>query len=57
MENDYKTLASESFSAEASTLDFSQSEKSAKDINDWVDEKTNHKIKTIVKACTFHLCF
>ena len=45
---DYKLLATEIFDAEASSLDFSQPEQSAKSINSWVNEKTHSKIDSIV---------
>ena len=45
---DYKLLATESFDAEASSLDFRQAEHSAKIINSWVNEKTHSKIDSIV---------
>ena len=50
LKKEYKLLATESFDAEASFLDFSQPEQSAKIINSWVDEATHNKIDSIVDA-------
>ena len=45
---DYKKKVTENFSAEVENVDFLKSEKAAKIINDWVNEKTHEMIPSIV---------
>ncbi|OXU29427.1 hypothetical protein TSAR_002441 [Trichomalopsis sarcophagae] len=49
LKSDYKSLTSGTFRSEAAEIDTSKPAESAKVINDWVDEKTHHKINGIVK--------
>ena len=48
----FNQLAAKSFSSEAENLDFTQSQASADSINKWVEDKTNNKIKDLIKAET-----
>ncbi|XP_008201831.1 alaserpin isoform X5 [Nasonia vitripennis] len=49
LKSDYKSLTSGTFRSEATEIDTSKPAESAKVVNDWVDERTHHKIKDIVK--------
>lgn len=47
---EFNEIATKKFLSEAQTLNFGQSEESAKTINTWVEEKTNNKIKDLIKS-------
>jgi serpin B len=44
----FNEIATNSFKSEAQTVDFIDNERTAKIINDWVEEKTNNKITNLV---------
>lgn len=48
----FNEVATKSFSSEAQQMDFSKNVESAKTINDWVEGKTNNKIKDLIKSDT-----
>jgi serpin B len=43
-------LAIKKFNSEAESIDFSQSVESARKINEWIEEKTNNKIKNVIDS-------
>jgi serine protease inhibitor len=53
---EYKTIAEKSFLSDAEELDFADGEGSRKVINDWVETKTNNKIKELILSgkCCVH---
>jgi serpin B len=46
----FADVATKSFNSEAQPLDFSKNEDAAKSINNWVEEKTNNKIKDLIAS-------
>lgn len=44
----FNAIATESFRSEAESVDFGQNVAAAKTINDWVESKTNNKIKDLI---------
>jgi serpin B len=46
----FNEIAKNSFSSEAQNLDFGNNVQAAKTINDWVESKTNNKIKDLIKS-------
>ena len=50
LRDDYKQMLTKYFDASIESVDFRKSEKVAKQINDWIERKTNSKIKDMVDA-------
>ncbi|KAJ8940168.1 hypothetical protein NQ318_019377 [Aromia moschata] len=50
LQKEFNSIATEHFFAEVQLLDFVKSEAAAKSINDWVEEKTNNKIKDLIDS-------
>jgi serpin B len=46
----FNEVATKSFDSGAEAVNFAQSQKAAKIINDWVESKTNNKIKDLIKS-------
>lgn len=46
---EFKALTKNNFRSEEQQLDFSKSSEAAKTINAWCEEKTNNKIKDLIK--------
>jgi serpin B len=46
----FNEVATKSFESKTESVDFAQSQKAAKIINDWVESKTNNKIKDLIKS-------
>lgn len=44
----FNEIATKSFKSEAESVDFSKNQESAKSINQWVESKTNNKIKDLI---------
>lgn len=47
---EFNEIAKKSFQSEAQNLNFAKSVESAKTINDWVESKTNNKIKDLISS-------
>jgi serpin B len=50
VKKNFQDIAIKSFNSEAETIDFSKNKESAKNINSWVEDKTNNKIKDLISA-------
>ncbi|KAJ8985514.1 hypothetical protein NQ317_015059 [Molorchus minor] len=48
LQDEFKSLTTQQFLAEAQSLDFAKGEAAAKTINTWVEQKTNNKIKDLI---------
>uniref|UniRef100_V5GQA0 Antichymotrypsin-2 n=1 Tax=Anoplophora glabripennis TaxID=217634 RepID=V5GQA0_ANOGL len=49
LEDDFKTIASTIYDSGVESVNFANKEKSSATVNDWVEDKTNHKIKNLIK--------
>lgn len=47
---EFKEISTKSFDSETESVNFAESAASAKNINDWVEDKTNNKIKDLIDA-------
>ncbi|KAJ8985513.1 hypothetical protein NQ317_015058 [Molorchus minor] len=50
LREEFKSLTTQQFLAEAQSLDFAKSEAAAETINTWVEQKTNNKIKDLING-------
>ncbi|KAJ8732628.1 hypothetical protein PYW07_015227 [Mythimna separata] len=53
LNNDFAALSKEVFNSDLQNIDFLKKDEAAKEINAWVEENTNNKIKDLVKADSF----
>ncbi|XP_018566244.1 antichymotrypsin-2-like [Anoplophora glabripennis] len=49
LEDDFKTIASTIYDSGVESVNFANKEKSSATMNDWVEDKTSHKIKSLIK--------
>lgn len=47
---EFNEIANKKFYSEAQNMNFGENVKSAKEINEWVEDKTNHKIKDLIDS-------
>lgn len=46
----FEAIATKNFQSEVNVVDFAKNEETAENINQWVESKTNNKIKDLIKA-------